>query len=129
MKIKLKKKHLNINLFFGMVWFLCGILGLIFRENTDWFDYGSLVIGIIYFIGFFYLKKYQYLTIQNGILKVHGSFGKSIKLSEIKSIKRFAGDYILKSDRKELTINTQVIEPNSLAGLNAELEKLKVKWY
>jgi hypothetical protein len=129
MKIKLKKKHLNINLFFGIFWCLFGIVELIFRENIDWFDYGSLVFGIIYLIGFFYQKKHHYLTIQNDILKAHGSFGKSIKLSEIKSIKRFAGDYILKSDKKELTINTQVIEPNSLAELNAELEKLKVKWF
>lgn len=129
MKIKLKNKHLNINLFFGIIWCLFGIVELIFRENIDWFDYGSLVFGIIYLIGFFYQKKHHYLTIQNGILKAHCSFGKSIKLSEIKSIKRFAGDYILKSDKKELTINTQVIEPNSLAELNAELEKLKVKWF
>jgi hypothetical protein len=27
-----------------------------------------------------------------------------------------------------LTINTQIIDPNSLAELNAELEKLNVEW-
>ena len=129
MKIKLKKEHLNINLFFGVVWCLYGTLRLIFRENFYWFDYVGLVAGALYLIGFFYLKKHHYLTIQNGILKAHGSFGKRIKLSEIKSITRFAGDYILKSDKKELTINTQIIEPNSLDELNAELEKLNVKWY
>ena len=57
-----------------------------------------------------------------------GLFGKKLYLMEIKSIKKFAGDYILKSDTKELTINTQMIDPNSMAMLNNELEKLQVEW-
>ena len=54
--------------------------------------------------------------------------GKKLNLTEIKRIKKFAGDYILKTDKSELTINTQIIDPNSLAELNAELEKLNVEW-
>jgi len=59
---------------------------------------------------------------------VNGPFGKKLILTEIKRIKKFAGDYILKTDEKELTINTQIIDPNSLAELNAELKKLNVEW-
>ena len=70
----------------------------------------------------------QYLTIQNGIIKENHLFGKKISLIEIKLIKKFAGDYILKTDNKELTINTQIIDANSLAELNAELKKLNVEW-
>lgn len=43
-------------------------------------------------------------------------------------MKKFAGDYILKTDKNELKINTQIIDPNSFAQLNAELEKLNVEW-
>ncbi len=57
-----------------------------------------------------------------------GLFGKKLNLTEIKSIKKFAGDYILKTDNKELTINTQMIDSNSLTDLNTELEKLDVEW-
>ena len=77
---------------------------------------------------YFYQKNYKYLTIENGIINVNGPFGKKLNLTEIKRIKKFAGDYILKTDKKELTINTQIIDPNSLAELNAELEKLNVEW-
>jgi hypothetical protein len=49
-------------------------------------------------------------------------------MTEIKRIKKFAGDYILKADKKELTINTQIIDPKSLVELNIELEKLNVEW-
>ena len=73
-------------------------------------------------------KKHQYLTIENGVLRINGSFGKKINLAEIKRIKKFAGDYILKTSKKELTINTQIIDTNSLAELNAELEKLNIEW-
>jgi hypothetical protein len=59
---------------------------------------------------------------------VNGPLGKKLKLTEIKRIKKFAGDYILKTDKKELTINTQFIEPNSMVELNAELEKLNIEW-
>ncbi len=51
-----------------------------------------------------------------------------MNLTEIKQIKKFAGFYILKTDRKEFKINTQIIDPDSLAELNAELEKLNVEW-
>jgi len=78
---------------------------------------------------YFYQKNYKYLTIENGIINVNGPFGKKLNMTEIKRIKKFAGDYILKTDKKELTINTQIIDPNSLAELNAELEKLNVEWY
>lgn len=48
-------------------------------------------------------------------------------MNEIKSIKKFAGDYILKTADKELTINTKIIEPNSLTELNSTLEQLDVE--
>jgi hypothetical protein len=77
---------------------------------------------------YFYQRNYKYLTIENGIINLNGPFGKKINLTEIKRIKKFAGDYIIKTDKKELTINTQIIDPSSLAKLNAELEKLNVEW-
>ena len=58
----------------------------------------------------------------NGVL-----FSIDLNSSEGQTLKS-PGDYIIKTDNKELTINTQIIEPNSLAELNAELEKLNVEW-
>ncbi len=63
-----------------------------------------------------------------GIIKVNSPFGKQLKLSEIKEIKTFAGDYTLKTAEKELKINTQIIDPKLLTELNAELKKLDVEW-
>ena len=128
MRIEYKKRHLRINLILGIVWLIFGFLGIFTKEKTYWTDYGYIVISILYLVLYFYQKQNKYLTIENGILKINGSFGKKINLNDVKQIRKFAGDYILKTGEKELTINTQIIDPNSLAELNAELEKLNVTW-
>ena len=128
MKIEYKTKHLNVNLILGLVWLIWFFVGVFGKEEPNWTDYGWIVISILYLGLYFYQKNYKYLTIENGIINLNGPFGKKLNLSEIKWIKKFAGDYILKTDKNELTINTQIIDPNSLAELNTELEKLNVEW-
>jgi len=128
MKIGYKKKHLNVNLIFGIIWLIYGIIRVIDNEKPNWIDYGWFVFSAIYFGTYFYKKKEKYLTIENGVLRINSPFGKILNLNEIKHIKKFAGDYILKTDKTELTINTQIIDPNSLAELNSELEKLNLEW-
>ena len=85
-------------------------------------------MAIVYFGIYSYEYRNQYLTIENGTMKVNTLFGRKINMNEIERIKKFSGEYILKTDKKELTINTQIIDPNSLTNLNAELEKLNVEW-
>ena len=117
-----------MNLIFGLIWLIYFFILSLTDDEKNWNDYGWLIISLAYLSTYFYQRQNKYLTIENGILRVNWPFGKRVNLSEIKRIKKFAGDYILKTDKKELTINTQIIEPNSLAELDAELEKLNVEW-
>lgn len=126
MKIQYKKKHLNHSLFFGALWLIISLLGLFTKENTNWTDYAFLIISFLYLGTYFYGKRNKYLTIENGQIFVNKPFGKKINLTEIKEIKKFAGDYILKTDKTELTINTQIIDEKSLTELKSELEKLEL---
>ena len=130
MKIRYKKRKLRINLIFGLFWLIFAIIQLFILdyESKSWIKYGWLGISSMYIIMYFYEYFNQYLTIENGIIKMNSPFGKKMNLTEIKRIKKFAGDYNLKTDKAELTINTQIIDPNSLAKLNTELEKLNVEW-
>lgn len=128
MKIDYKKRHLNVNLIFGSIWLIYGIIKVNIDETPNWIDYGWFVFSAIYFGTYFYQKKEKYLTIENEVLRINSPFGKKINLTEIIRIKKFAGDYILKTDNTELKINTQIIDPNSLAELNSELTKLNVDW-
>jgi len=77
---------------------------------------------------YLFIKTKHYLIIENNIIKQHYIFGKKMELSEIKSIKHFAGEYILRTDKRKMRIDIGSIEKSSLAELRDELKKLDVQW-
>ena len=125
-----KKKRVSANLIFGLLWLVWFFIGMLTKDNPGWIDYGWIVISAMYLIlYFFYERENKYLTLENGVLKVNSPFGKKSNLSDVKQIRKFAGDYVLKTDKTELTIHTHIIDPDSLSELNAELEKLNVEGF
>ena len=128
MKIKFKKKRLRVNLILGIVWIGIGTLSIVTDDEIRWTDYGYLVIGILYVGHYLYDLKNQYLTIENGTIRKNGlyGFGKKLTLNQIKWIKKFAGDYTLKTEQKELKINTELIDKDSLTELNKILAELNL---
>ena len=128
MKIRFKKKRLYINIILGLVWTILGISRLLEDKELGWLDYGYLVIGVLYTGHFLFDLTNQYLIIENGTIRknVLYGFGKKLNLSEIHWIKNFSGDYTLKTETKELKINTTLIEEESLIELNEILRKLNL---
>lgn len=112
MKIRFKKKHLKTSLIFGLLWLSLGIVALFFSSGTI-LKYGYLAMGVLYIALCLFHYKKQYLSIENGTITKHDLISQKMNLNEIKHVKKFAGDYILKSDTAELTINTEVIEEDS----------------
>ncbi len=128
MKIKFKKKRLLANLILGIVWIGLGVFNVWEAKNNRWSDYGYLVIGILYVGHYLFDLTNQYLTIENGTIRKNGLYGfrKKINLNEINWIKKFAGDYTLKTEQKELKINTELIDKDSLTELNKILAELNL---
>jgi len=83
-------------------------------------------MGLIHI--YLYLKVKYYLSIENNLIKQNYIFGKKIDLSEIKSIKHFAGEYILRTDTRKMRIDIGSVEKSSLAELRDELKKLDIQW-
>lgn len=81
-------------------------------------------MGFLYLGTYFFEKNKQYLTIENGVISKNQLIPKKINLNEIKQIKKFAGEYILKTDSTDLRVNTELIDPKSLLELNTFLESL-----
>jgi hypothetical protein len=75
-----------------------------------------------------YIKVKYYLIIEKDVLKQNYIFGKKMELSEIKSIKHFAGEYILRTDTRKMKINISLVDQSSLVDLKCELKKLDVQW-
>tara|TARA_R110002033_G_scaffold59871_1_gene109765 strand:+ start:56 stop:442 length:387 start_codon:yes stop_codon:yes gene_type:complete len=126
MKIRFTKKRLKHYLIFGILWLVLGTTAVIFNSDNI-FNYGYLIIGILYLGTYLFENNKQYLTIENGIISKNHLIPKKINLNEVKRIKKFAGDYILKTDSTELRINTELIEEKSLAELNTVLENLNLE--
>jgi hypothetical protein len=126
MKIRYKRRRQNYNLAFGIVWAVIGLLGLTYGGENKITDYLFLIMSVSYFGLYFYERTNQYLNISENQIKINLLFKKKINLSEITWIKKFASDYILKTDKTELTINTDIIEKHSLIDLNNILASLNL---
>ena len=126
MKILYSKKRRKYELFQGIFWILIFILGVLFSDRKNVFFYLYIPLGLISL--YRYIKVKYYLSIENNIIKQNYIFGKKIDLSEIKSIKHFAGEYILRTDKRKMRIDIGSIEKSSLAELRDELKKLDVQW-
>ena len=126
MKILYNKKRRKYELFQGIFWILLFVLGILFSDWKNVFFYLYLIMGLIHI--YLHLKVKYYLSIENNIIKQNYIFGKKMELSEIKSIKHFAGEYILRTDKRKMRIDIGSIEKSSLAELRDELKKLDVQW-
>lgn len=131
MIIRFTRKRTVSFLILGLLWLAIGMgsfLAFHFEEVEQ--DFHVFFVVLAFLNTLFYLTQYfnQYLTLKNNFIIQNFPFGKKINLSEIKEIKRFAGDYQLKTDRTTLTINTTIIAEDSLKKLTVALEELKLVW-
>ena len=126
MKILYSKKRRKYDLFYTIFCLLIGILSLFFSETNHIFIYLYMPLGLISL--YRYIKVKYYLIVEKGVLKQNYIFGKKIDLSEIKSIKHFAGEYILRTDKRKMTINISWVDQSSLLDLKDELKKLDAQW-
>ena len=113
-------------MFQGIFWILLFAIGVLFSDRKNVFFYLNLIMGLIHI--YLYLKVKYYLIIENNEIKQNYIFGKKINLSKIKSIKHFAGEYILKTDTRKMKIDVSSIEKSSLLDLKGELKKLDTQW-
>ena len=126
MKILYSRKKRKYDLFYIIFCLLIGILSLFFSETNHKFLYLYMPLGLISL--YRYIKVKYYLIIEKDVLKQNYIFSKKMELSEIKSIKHFAGEYILRTDKRKMRIDIGSIEKSSLAELRDELKKLDVQW-
>jgi len=98
----------------------------LFDSIGFWLNYYPFVLAFLYLGLYLFERHFQYLTITEDQIKVNDLFGKRINISQIHRIKKFAGDYKLITDKKEMKIDTQIIDPDSLEELNEVLAKLNL---
>ena len=126
MKILYSKERRKYDLFYTIFCLLIGIFSFFLSDTNHIFFYLYMPLGLISL--YRYIKVKYYLTLENNEIKQNYIFGKKIDLSEIKSIKHFAGEYILRTNKRKMTINISWVDQSSLLDLKDELKKLDAQW-
>lgn len=124
MEISYNKKKSNISLILGIIWILIGTTSIIGNSENDFLS-GFLFIGIAYLAIYFMQRNVPYVLITDEFIQVCNFKKKKIYLKDITEVKYFAGDYIIKSDSKELSIDSNFVEKESLPNLKNAIEELK----
>lgn len=131
LKIRFKKKRLYANLIIGVIWLVFAVI-ILFTEFTEeenhWMIYVYPIIGFLYLGQYWYDSTFQYLIIDDNTIQRNIFYGtnRKIALKDITWIKKFAGDYILKSDQKDMHIDLHLIDESSLDELNKVLANLNL---
>lgn len=86
MKINYKKRQMNINLIFGLIWLIWFFIRILTKDKPNWTDYGWFVISATYLGLYLFQRQSKYLTIENGFIKENSLFCKKINLTDIKQI-------------------------------------------
>jgi hypothetical protein len=127
MDIKLRYNIKNQRYFIiaGGLFILLAGIELIASNEISYFN---ITLALLYIAPYFYHKKVPFLTIQKGVLKQNWWFGKSIDSKDINEIKYFAGEYIIRSQKKELRIDTHIINPRDQPLITDFLRTHQDKW-
>ncbi|MCK0125980.1 hypothetical protein MWU76_16430 [Gelidibacter sp. F2691] len=133
-RIRYTKKRLQNNLKVGIFFMTIRISAVLIAFFTgEWrsvslnsIGIGQISTGVFMLALYYFENKKQYLTLKNGDIIKNTLFPSKINLDDVKSIREFAGDIKLITERKEFVIDTQIIDPNSLSKLKHELKKLNL---
>lgn len=126
MTIRFSKKQIRLNLILGIIWLANGILQVFFDESPSWLDYSWFLFSVIYLGTVYYQKTRKYVTLENNTIKKNQPFGKSIRLQDIKQVRLFAGDVILRSEHTEFTVNGGLACPDGRDKLIALLREKNI---
>ncbi len=124
--IKFKSKRLYFNLALGLFWIVSATVSIWESDKIYWLSYVTMLIGVIYIGMSLWEFNNQYLTLTPNIIKENSLFGKKILLKDIIEVKKLFGDYILKTDQKELSINMSLVHDDSKAELNAFINSINI---
>jgi hypothetical protein len=124
-KLRYNIKNQRYYIILGGLFILLAGIELIASNEIRYFN---ITLALLYIAPYFYHKKVPFLTIQKGVLKQNWWFGKSIDSKDINEIKYFAGEYIIRSQKKELRIDTHIIDPRDQPLLTDFLRTHQDKW-
>ena len=125
MKILHNQSQLKRIFILGIAYIIIGMLSL--ATSAKLYLSGFAGIGIVFIVQYFYLKNRAYIILTENAIISNGIFKKEIDIKKVKSVKYFAGDYIIKSVEKEIVIDTNIVDKESQSHLKNYFDNLKLE--
>ena len=126
MKIRYTKNRSSFNLFLGAPFVIFGALKT-YEGTADFVHYIQLVLGILMVSSFFLERKFGYLRIENGMLTKYFFIKRVIEIDKITNIQSLPGRIKLATPEKNLSINTSIIDKESIKDLYRVLGSLQLE--
>ena len=115
MKILYNKRQQTFLLLWGIVWLVLGSVSYIIEPSR--FISLGLIMGIAYICIYGFRKTFHYAVLDENSIKKVGLTKQIINLDDVVSVRKFAGDYIIKTKARTMTLNTNLIDKQSLPEL------------
>ncbi|MCM4158886.1 hypothetical protein FHG64_01310 [Antarcticibacterium flavum] len=130
LKIPYSNQRLNSHIKQAIYFIAIGVILLIIFAvyNGAGEMYGSsagagLIAGGVFTFGvYLFERQKKYITINNDSLIKNKLFPEKVSLDNVLQIKKYAGDIILKTEKDEFVIDTQIIDSEYTEVLERELK-------
>ncbi len=126
MKITFSKNRIYLNGALGATFAIFGALKA-FEGTADFVHYIQLILGILMVSSFFLERKFGYLSIEDGILKKYFFIKRVIEIDKITNIQSLPGRIKLVTPQKNLSINTSIIDKESISDLYRVLGAIQLE--
>ena len=124
-QLRYSLKNQRFFIIYSGLFFLLVVIESIASRDINYF---YVALALMHLVPYIYYRRVPFLSIQNGVLKQHWWFGKSMDAKEITAIKYFAGEYIVRSAQKEIRIDTHLIDTRDQPLLTDFLRTHQDKW-
>lgn len=124
MKVRYPKSRIQNNFIYGLIMVAVGIFA-VYINSSSVFSYLWIFIGLLQTGTAFYQKRNQYLTIGEDKLIKHSIIPRTVRISEIKRVRKCVDSYRIETGQGSLRIEKIFIEEESLKDLNRFFETLQ----
>lgn len=125
-QIRYKRTHLRLKFVFGLFWLIVGAISIT-NNFENYLNYGYIIASFLYFGIYFFKSNYQYITIENKSFVLNNIFSQRMSFNDLNEIVKKGKNYILRSEKSELIIDTTLIDKNSLKDLKFILKNLMLE--
>ncbi|TDN82761.1 hypothetical protein DET49_12325 [Salegentibacter sp. 24] len=122
-----QKRKLKYQLISGISILAMGIV-IARLDPTSVIYYIWILFGLLQISSWYYKNNYQYLVINKYTITKKSLFPRSLKLRELKAIRKFKSSCILEPNHRKIKIVKDLIENDSLYRLTERLYAFEIKY-